>query len=58
MSYDNEVLKNQRSNRTLLGRWGEPKEVVGAVNFLLSDKSSYITGSTITIDGGWLSKGL
>ena len=42
----------------MLGRWGEPKEVVGAVKFLLSDKSSYITGSTITIDGGWLSKGL
>ena len=58
VSYDNEVLKNERSNRTLLGRWGKPEEVVGAVNFLLSDKSSYVTGSTITIDGGWLSKGL
>ena len=57
-SYENEVLKNERSNRTLLGRWGDPKEVVGAVNFLLSDKSSYVTGSTITIDGGWRSKGL
>lgn len=58
LSYDNEVLKNERSNRTLLGRWGNPEEVVGAVNFLLSDNSSYVTGSTITIDGGWLSKGL
>ena len=58
ISYDNEVLKKERSNRTLLGRWGKPEEVVGAVNFLLSDKSSYVTGSTITIDGGWLSKGL
>ena len=58
ISYDEENLRAERSNRTLLGRWGEPDEVVGAVNFLLSDKSSYVTGSTLTIDGGWMSKGL
>lgn len=35
-----------------LGRVGRPEEIVGAVVYLLSDASSYTTGSLITIDGG------
>jgi NAD(P)-dependent dehydrogenase (short-subunit alcohol dehydrogenase family) len=35
-----------------LGRVGRPKEIVGAVVYLLSDASSYTTGSLMTIDGG------
>ena len=34
-------------------RWGEPKEIASTIEFLISDKSSYITGSTIFVDGGW-----
>ena len=37
-----------------LGRFGTPQDVAKAVNFLLSDDSSYITGTTITVDGGLL----
>ncbi|MHB1118084.1 MAG: SDR family NAD(P)-dependent oxidoreductase [Minisyncoccota bacterium] len=37
-----------------LKRMGKPEEVSAAVVFLSSDESSYITGSTIYVDGGWL----
>ena len=36
----------------VLGRVGRPDEIVGAAVYLLSDASSYTTGSLITIDGG------
>jgi NAD(P)-dependent dehydrogenase (short-subunit alcohol dehydrogenase family) len=35
-----------------MGRWGTPEEVAHAITFLLDDRSSYITGSTLTVDGG------
>jgi NAD(P)-dependent dehydrogenase (short-subunit alcohol dehydrogenase family) len=35
-----------------MGRRGRPEEQAGAVLFLLSDLSSYITGQTILVDGG------
>jgi len=37
-----------------MGRVGKPEEVSNLVLFLASDASSYITGSTVIIDGGWL----
>jgi NAD(P)-dependent dehydrogenase (short-subunit alcohol dehydrogenase family) len=39
--------------RIPVGRFGLPEEVVGAVLFLASDAASYVTGSTISVDGGW-----
>jgi gluconate 5-dehydrogenase len=36
-----------------MGRWGEMHEIEGLIIFLASNASSYITGTTITIDGGW-----
>jgi len=39
-------------NLTPLGRLGQPNDLVGAVIFLSSDNSDYITGQTLTVDGG------
>jgi NAD(P)-dependent dehydrogenase (short-subunit alcohol dehydrogenase family) len=40
------------SARIPLGRWGRPEEVAEAIVFLLSDAASYISGTTIVVDGG------
>jgi NAD(P)-dependent dehydrogenase (short-subunit alcohol dehydrogenase family) len=37
-----------------LGRIGDPEEIGEAVNFLLSDKASYVNGAIVNVDGGWM----
>jgi NAD(P)-dependent dehydrogenase (short-subunit alcohol dehydrogenase family) len=40
-------------DRLPMKRFGKPEELIGSVIFLVSEASSYITGTTIYIDGGW-----
>ena len=36
-----------------LGRWGEPHEVANAILFLADEENAFITGTILTVDGGW-----
>ncbi len=40
--------------RTPAGRWGQPEDLAGAVVYLASQASDFVTGSTLTVDGGFI----
>jgi len=47
-----EELSRERSDRSILGRWATPREIALPVLWLASDEGSYITGTTLMVDGG------
>jgi NAD(P)-dependent dehydrogenase (short-subunit alcohol dehydrogenase family) len=56
MLRENEAIKHQVETQVPLGRFGLPEEIAKLALFLASDESSYITGATHAIDGGWMAR--
>ena len=57
-SQKNKIRSKKILSRTPLNRWGNSQDLAGAVIYLLSDSSSFVTGSEIVVDGGFSIKGL
>ena len=51
-AWENPDAERSMVARAALGRWGDPSEIAEVVAFLVSERSSYITGQTIVVDGG------
>lgn len=49
---DIEILKTERQATSLLGRWASPEEIAAPILWLASDEASFITGTSIMVDGG------
>lgn len=58
LSLLNDKQKQHFSDRTTLGRWGEPDELIGPALLLASEAGSYITGTVLLVDGGTLARTL
>lgn len=58
----NEVLRSdpvrmpEVTSRIPMGRWGVPDDLVGSAIFLAGSGADYISGSVITVDGGWVAR--
>lgn len=53
---DDPVRSKELLGRIPAGRWGTPEDMAGAVVFLASSASDYVSGFTIAVDGGWLAR--
>ena len=49
---DLEQLKTERQNTSLLSRWASPDEIAAPILWLASDEASFITGTSLMVDGG------
>ena len=54
MNPDHTEYAEEVKKKVALGRYGKPEEIASAVAFLAGPEASYITGATLTVDGGYL----
>ena len=52
-AYEDEKTNKLIAFKTPMARWGQADEMVGLTVYLASDASSYVTGASIALDGGW-----
>jgi len=52
-SHNKEEMRAELRARQPVGRLGRPEEVASAVRYLASDEAAFVSGSLLTIDGGW-----
>lgn len=51
-----EIRNRQILERIPAGRWGQPEDLTGAALFLAAPASDYVTGTILTVDGGWMGR--
>lgn len=51
-----ETRNRQILERIPAGRWGQPRDLAGAALYLASPASDYVTGTILTVDGGWMGR--
>lgn len=51
-----ETRNRQILERIPAARWGQPQDLAGAALFLSSQASDYVTGTVVTVDGGWMGR--
>jgi NAD(P)-dependent dehydrogenase (short-subunit alcohol dehydrogenase family) len=51
--HEKDEVRAQLNQRQPIGRLGKPTEIAHRVLYLCSDEAEFLTGSVLTIDGGW-----
>jgi NAD(P)-dependent dehydrogenase (short-subunit alcohol dehydrogenase family) len=51
-----DAVKAKREQEQAFGRWADPSEIAAAVYFLASDQASFVTGTDLLVDCGWVAK--
>jgi NAD(P)-dependent dehydrogenase (short-subunit alcohol dehydrogenase family) len=51
--HEKDEVRAQLNQRQPIGRLGKPTEIAHMVLYLCSDEAEFVTGSVLTIDGGW-----